>query len=103
VFAVCTNTRITANAQAVNKQDSLALVDLYNSTNGASWTNNSGWLTGPVTTWAGITVAGIRVTEIDLGYNNLNGSIPASISNVRNFTYLRLYVNVERRHSIFSR
>ena len=35
VFAFCTNTCITAYAQAVNKQDSLALVDLYNSTNGA--------------------------------------------------------------------
>ena len=35
VFAFCTNTSITVYAQAVNKQDSFALVDLYNSTNGA--------------------------------------------------------------------
>jgi hypothetical protein len=47
LFAVCTNTFITVYAQAVNKQDSLALVDLYNSTNGATWIGNAGWLEGP--------------------------------------------------------
>ena len=35
VFAVCANIH-TANAQ-VNIQDSLALVDLYNSTDGPNW------------------------------------------------------------------
>jgi hypothetical protein len=29
LFAICTNTFITVYSQAVNKQDSLALVDLY--------------------------------------------------------------------------
>jgi hypothetical protein len=37
VFALCANTSITVYAQAVNKQDSLALVDLYNSTDGPHW------------------------------------------------------------------
>ncbi len=27
--------------------DSLALVEIYNATNGASWTNSANWLTGP--------------------------------------------------------
>ena len=35
-------------------QDSLALVALYNSTDGPNWTNDANWLTGSVTTWYGI-------------------------------------------------
>jgi fibronectin type 3 domain-containing protein len=62
--------------------DSLALVDLYNSTNGSGWTNKTNWLTGPVDTWHGITVAGARVTEIVLSNNNLVGPIPLSVGNL---------------------
>lgn len=40
----------------VNVKDSLALVDLYNSTDGAHWTNNSGWLKGSVSSWFGVYV-----------------------------------------------
>ena len=31
--------------------DSLALVELYNSTGGPNWTNKTNWLNGPVSTW----------------------------------------------------
>jgi len=52
VFALCAN-MYTAKAQ-VNVQDSLALVDLYNSTNGPNWSNHTNWLTkAPVSTWYG--------------------------------------------------
>ena len=65
-------------AQSVNTQDSLALVDLYNSTNGPQWTKHGNWLTTkPVSTWYGITVSADRVTEADLIANNLTGKIPA--------------------------
>jgi hypothetical protein len=36
------------NQSPGNVNDSLALVDLYNSTNGPSWTIHNNWLTGPV-------------------------------------------------------
>ncbi|MBX2922196.1 MAG: hypothetical protein KF746_08395 [Chitinophagaceae bacterium] len=39
----------------VNVQDSLALVDLYNSTDGPDWVQNANWLAGPVSTWHGVT------------------------------------------------
>jgi hypothetical protein len=47
VFAFCLSAITTTKAQ-VNVNDSLALVDLYNSTAGHSWYYNDGWLTGPV-------------------------------------------------------
>ncbi len=45
---------VPARAQIL-QQDSLALVALYDSTNGASWTNNTNWLTANALT--------IRATE----------------------------------------
>src|SRR6266496_1940534 len=89
VFALCANIN-TSNAQ-VNQQDSLALVDLYNSTNGPNWNNHTNWLTkSPVSTWYGIGVVNTRVTMIRLERNNLNGKIPSSIGNLVNIYILYL-------------
>ena len=82
------------NAQAVDKADSAALVDLYNSTKGDAWTNHDNWLSqSPVCTWKGITVSSNRVVGIDLGVNNLNGKLPSSLSNLAALQYLYLYNN----------
>ena len=54
---------IQTKAQVL-ESDSLALVALYNSTDGSNWTNNTNWLTGNVDTWFGVTVSGNRVTEL---------------------------------------
>ena len=63
-------------AQAINAQDSLALVDLYNSTNGDGWKNNSNWkTTNPVSWWYGVTVTGNRVTTIQMNGNNITGTL----------------------------
>jgi Leucine-rich repeat (LRR) protein len=93
IFAFCLNASITTKAQ-VDVNDSLALVDLYNSTNGPSWHNHSGWLTtDPVSTWEGITVTGTRVTLIYLYAFNLTGTIPSSIGNLADLQYLNLELN----------
>ncbi len=63
----------------VLEQDSLALVAFYNSTGGQNWNNNSGWLTGPVSTWYGVTVQANRVKKIILNSNNLNGTLPPEL------------------------
>jgi Leucine-rich repeat (LRR) protein len=66
----------------VLEQDSLALVCLYDSTNGSTWWKNDNWLEGPVSTWYGVEVTGNRVTKINLYYNNLRGIIPHAIGNL---------------------
>ena len=73
---------ITAKAQ-VNVQDSLALVDLYNSTDGPHWFDHTNWLTtAPVKSWFRITVVGRRVTQIFLYQNNLTGKMLSSLGNL---------------------
>ncbi len=76
----------------VNMQDSLALVDLYNSTNGVNWVNT--WnLANPVSTWNGVTVTNNNVTSLSLSRNNLVGSVPSSLGNITNLTSLILSYN----------
>ena len=61
--------------------DRAALVALYNATSGASWTNNSNWLSdNPIYTWRGVTVDGNgRVTRLSLPSNGLSGSLPVKV------------------------
>ena len=81
----------TAPAQVL-EQDSLALVALYNSTDGANWTN--AWdLNQPVSSWYGIVVDLGQVTAIRLGDNNLSGTLPEQISNLTALIELNLYAN----------
>jgi len=64
-------------------QDSLALVDLYNSTGGANWLRKEGWLSKPLSEgWQGVQMSGSRVTHILLSANNLDGTIPHTIGNM---------------------
>jgi Leucine-rich repeat (LRR) protein len=72
----------------VVESDSLALVALYNSTNGPAWTDNTNWLTAPVSSWTGITTGEGRVQEIILPNNNLSGSLPAEIGDLDSLTTL---------------
>jgi Leucine-rich repeat (LRR) protein len=77
-----------------NTQDSLALVDLYNSTNGSGWINRTNWLTtAPLSTWYGVTVRDGRVKELSLTNNDLTGRIPTSIGNLAIITDLNLSNN----------
>jgi gliding motility-associated-like protein len=78
----------------VNSTDSLALVDLYNSTNGNGWTNKTNWLTTqPVALWYGITVNTNRVFTIDLRNNNLSGILPSTIGNLTSLQSLQFDQN----------
>jgi len=69
-----------------NAADSIALVVLYQTTDGDNWTNtlngNQPWGTGPLETWFGVTVQNGRVTAVELPGNGLSGQLPATMKNL---------------------
>ncbi|NCT18217.1 MAG: Two component regulator three Y domain protein [Flavobacteriaceae bacterium CG_4_8_14_3_um_filter_34_10] len=84
-------TSVTTFAQ-ISESEKQTLLDLYHSTNGSSW--NTSWnLEAPVTTWHGVTIHENKVVAIDLGFNNLTGTIPASIGNLSHLESLKLFFN----------
>ncbi len=85
------NTGACVVANSCRTQDSLELVKLYNATGGANWIRK--WdLKKPINTWAGITLnANGCVVEINLGTNNLVGTLPNL--NFQSVVQLYLYNN----------
>ncbi|SEK30428.1 Leucine-rich repeat (LRR) protein [Aquimarina amphilecti] len=102
----------------VSESEKQALIDLYNSTNGVNWRNNTNWLTDePVCDWFGVTVSNGKVTKLTLALNDvagplpnnfsdlihlesvtfernsLTGTIPSSIGDMSNLTFLHLGSN----------
>lgn len=85
---------ISVNENIYLKQDSLALVALYNSTDGPNWINNDNWLTGPLNTWYGIALNDSdRVSTISLSNNNLQGVLPEELGTMSALTQLDLSSN----------
>ena len=74
----------------VTVADSTALVAFYNSTNGGSWASATNWLSGPVSTWQGVTVTNKRVTEIYLPFNNLTGTLSDQVKKLTELKNLGL-------------
>ncbi len=75
-----------------------ALVSFYNSTGGPTWTTKNGWSSNAtncnVCTWTGVVCnAAGRVTALNLGFNNLTGTIPNTITQLSFLTKLNLYSN----------
>ncbi|MEM7551345.1 MAG: hypothetical protein AAF363_16815, partial [Bacteroidota bacterium] len=82
-----------------------ALRDLYESADGANWTNNTGWPTteaewdaissiDQVVGWHGITVEEGDVVEISFANNNLVGNIPSTLSNLKSLGKLSFKTDV---------
>ena len=82
-LAVHTVPAMMADA-AVLAAERAVLVAFYNATGGASWTDNTSWLSEMlVGEWHGVTTdATGRVTELNLDSNQLTGSIPSSLERV---------------------
>ncbi|TAF32135.1 MAG: T9SS C-terminal target domain-containing protein [Cytophagales bacterium] len=75
--------RLFVTSPSERRQDSLALVALYNNTNGASWKRNDNWLSSePLSAWFGVTLSNGRVGKVQLGNNNLRGSLPNELGNL---------------------
>ncbi len=84
---------ITCNSSCL-ASDSLALVALYNSSNGPNWTNT--WdLSQPVSTWYGVSLSldACNVVELNIQSNQLSGSLPSELGNLTELTYLNLQAN----------
>ena len=75
--------------------DRATLVALYNATGGPNWKNNKNWLTDkPLYLWDRVyTDPSGRVTQLHLWNNQLNGEIPAVLSNLTNLETLDLSEN----------
>ena len=69
-----------------------ALLEFYHSTNGKNW--NQSWdITAPVADWQGVTVENNTVTGLSLLFNNISGTLPESIGELKNLRILELSFN----------
>ena len=83
-----------ASVTDVPQVECQALVALYDSTTGAGWTNSTNWLTGTIIDdWYGVYVQYGHVTALDLGSNQLTGTIPPEMDNLVSLWYLYLNNN----------
>lgn len=75
-------------------RDSLALVALFNATNGPEWYDNENWLMPgiPIDEWEFVTTnAEGCVTKLEIdGYNNLNGFLPPEIGMLQDLDTLNI-------------
>ena len=72
-----------------------ALIALYNAADGGSWTGRHNWLsTAPVSTWHGVSTNDLgHVTGLDLEDNNLKGTLPSRLGDLRSLGVLDLSDN----------
>ena len=76
------------------------LTELYDSAGGAQWTNSSGWASTisssncDVCQWYGVTCDNNgNIIEIDLSFNNLNGSLPSSLGSIATLRKFDVFSN----------
>ena len=95
---------IVVGASAALINDRAALIALYETSDGANWTNSTNWLNPPadvvaftaqdLEAWFGITMSEAgRVARVELPDNNLQGRLPAEVGNLSALEQLRLYGN----------
>ena len=72
-----------------------ALIALYNAADGGNWTERDNWLTGaPLSAWHGVVTNDQgQVTGLDLEANNLKGTLPTRLGDLRFLSVLDLSNN----------
>ena len=98
------STAFDVYASAIGDGERTALIDLYNTTGGAAWTDRTNWRNaedtdfnapGTECTWFGVTcnVAGLNVVRLGLLNNNLVGTLPPSLGSLSRLRDLYLAYN----------
>jgi len=76
----------------VSPKEKEALIALYNSTNGQSW--NATWdINSSEDSWYGVKIERNQIVELNLQFNNLEGSLPEEIGNLVNLRKINLGFN----------
>ena len=89
LFGLLLGGMLFASIPQIEKQ---ALIDLYNSTQGAKW--NQTWdLNKDVDHWEGVTIKDNHITEIRMLFNNLDGELPESLGELSELKVLELSSN----------
>jgi Leucine-rich repeat (LRR) protein len=89
VFVLLMSSSVFAS---VSRNEKNALLDLYTATNGDNWTNK--WdFDQPISAWYGITVVDDKVVSINLSSNNLVGTIPNSIQDLKYLENFNVFQN----------
>ena len=76
--------------------DSLALVAIYNASDGANWTKNKWELDKPIDTWPAVTVTDGRVTALKLSTSGViaqDWTLPEAVGDLTELTELRINGN----------
>src|SRR5690606_20821166 len=83
---------VTIVMAQISKEEKQVLLNLYTATDGPNW-NNPWDLEKPVETWHGVTIENNTVTGLNLLFNNLKGTLPASLGALKNLKKLELSFN----------
>ncbi len=71
-----------------------ALVALYDSTDGANWYTNTGWVQSDTPcSWYGVTCSTGHVSHLQLDFNYLLGPVPSELGNLTELVSLVLHGN----------
>jgi hypothetical protein len=94
IVLIFTANKVTSATLTPLQQDSLVLIDIFDSLAQERTVTFQDWLSDqPLGTWDGITVENNRVTEINLSSKTLKGDMPNSIQNLTALTSLNLSTN----------
>jgi hypothetical protein len=95
ILPACANNRDLCAAQKeIPQTECDALVAFYNQTGGPHWKDQRGWLQDPdPCNWFGIGCTDGHVTSISINYNELEGILPAELSQLEEIELISLYYN----------
>ena len=89
------NTLRKTSCKSETLTSSNGAISHYNSTDGANWTGNTGWMwaAGTECNWFRVGCSNGHAEHLDLANNSLSGSMPSELDNLTNLTTLYLYAN----------